>query len=94
MQNGMLVMFDLRQTAYPVALINGISNLPVHTLHSVQSDGRQSAARTIIGGSASGLCKWNVLDADIKRLVLLAFRIWREDANIVYEAFYASFMTG
>lgn len=93
MQNGMLVMCDLRQTAYPVALINGISSLPVHTLHSVQSDGQQSAARTIIGGSASGLCEWNVLGTDNKRLVLLAFRIWREGANNVYEAFYAFFMS-
>ncbi|WOK98914.1 hypothetical protein Cni_G07626 [Canna indica] len=57
LQNGMLLVFDIRQTAVPMQIIEGLSRHPVHTLHSlVPNDG----CRRVLTASSSGPCVWEV----------------------------------
>lgn len=62
LQNGMLTMFDLRQTMRPLECINGLSSHPVHTLHSLVHNGVQSSASssTVLTASSVGPCLWNI----------------------------------
>ena len=58
MQNGMVLVFDIRQTARPLHSMAGLSTNPVHTLHSVIDKG---GSRKVLSASAVGPCMW---DAD------------------------------
>ncbi|KAI3964124.1 hypothetical protein MKW92_005924 [Papaver armeniacum] len=35
LQNGMLLLFDMRQTSGPVESMNGLTSHPIHTIHSL-----------------------------------------------------------
>ncbi|OAE25727.1 hypothetical protein AXG93_4368s1870 [Marchantia polymorpha subsp. ruderalis] len=56
LQNGSLLIFDLRQTSSPIASVNGSSTRPVHTLQSVQSQTRKG----ILSASSSGAYFWDM----------------------------------
>ncbi|RRT73076.1 hypothetical protein B296_00033781 [Ensete ventricosum] len=57
LQNGMLLVFDIRQTAVPVQVMDGLTGHPVHSVHSiVLSDG----GSRILTASSSGPCVWEV----------------------------------
>ncbi|XP_062209560.1 uncharacterized protein LOC133911363 isoform X1 [Phragmites australis] len=58
LQNGMLLVFDIRQTARPLHSMVGLSAHPVHTLHSVIDN---NGSRKVLSASAVGPCMW---DAD------------------------------
>ncbi|KAL6847591.1 hypothetical protein ACP4OV_022617 [Aristida adscensionis] len=58
LQNGMLLVFDIRQTARPLHSMAGLSAHPVHTLHSVIDS---NGSRKVFSASAIGPCMW---DAD------------------------------
>ncbi|XP_062205298.1 uncharacterized protein LOC133907302 isoform X2 [Phragmites australis] len=58
LQNGMLLVFDIRQTASPLHSMKGLSTHPVHTVHSVIDD---SGSRKVLSASSIGPCIW---DAD------------------------------
>jgi E3 ubiquitin-protein ligase RFWD3 len=57
MQNGMVLVFDIRQTARPLHSMAGLSTNPVHTIHSVIDI---NGSRKVLSASA-GPCMW---DAD------------------------------
>ncbi|CAL9766788.1 unnamed protein product [Musa acuminata subsp. burmannicoides] len=57
LQNGMLLVFDIRQTAVPMQVMEGLTGHPVHTVHSVVlSDG----GSRVLTASSSGPCIWEV----------------------------------
>ncbi|XP_077220581.1 uncharacterized protein LOC143854471 isoform X2 [Tasmannia lanceolata] len=63
LQNGMLMVFDLRQTAQPMESLNGLTSHPVHTIHSLVDNGVHSlpyGVRTILSASSIGPCQWNI----------------------------------
>ncbi|CAM6094978.1 unnamed protein product [Calypogeia fissa] len=68
LQNGSLLLVDLRQTSSPVATLTGLSNRPIHTLQvlgghsSVQANmgGQPFGGREILSASNFGISLWNV----------------------------------
>jgi E3 ubiquitin-protein ligase RFWD3 len=60
MQNGMVVVFDIRQTVRPLRCMVGLSANPVHTLHCVIDN---NGSRKVLSASAIGPCMWDA-DAD------------------------------
>lgn len=53
----MLLVFDIRQTAVPMQVLEGLTGHPVHTVHSVVlSDG----GSRVLTASSSGPCIWEV----------------------------------
>ncbi|KAJ1299177.1 hypothetical protein BS78_01G512200 [Paspalum vaginatum] len=56
LQNGMLLVFDIRQPARPLHSVEGLSKHPVHTLHSVVDN---NGSRKILSASAVGPCMWD-----------------------------------
>ncbi|VAH05981.1 unnamed protein product [Triticum turgidum subsp. durum] len=57
LQNGMLLVFDTRQTKGPLHSLSGLSTNPVHTIHSVVDD---NGSTNIISASSIGPCIWDV----------------------------------
>ncbi|CAN6288886.1 unnamed protein product [Urochloa humidicola] len=57
LQNGMLLVFDIRQTSAPLHSMTGLSTHPVHTIHSAV-DG--SGSRKVFSASSIGPCIWDV----------------------------------
>ncbi|XP_027351606.1 E3 ubiquitin-protein ligase RFWD3 isoform X2 [Abrus precatorius] len=61
LQNGSVLVFDMRQTAGPMKCLVGLTNNPVHTVQSLaQTSGFPSGVKTILSASAIGICQWNV----------------------------------
>eukprot|EP00257_Ricinus_communis_P016601 XP_015574828.1 E3 ubiquitin-protein ligase RFWD3 [Ricinus communis] len=58
LQNGSLLAFDIRQTGREVESRLGLTNNPIHTLHSLQ-DNSSSGARRLLSASSVGICQWN-----------------------------------
>jgi len=56
LQNGMLLVFDIRQAARPLYSMMGLSAQPIHTLHSVIDN---NGCRKILSASAVGPCMWD-----------------------------------
>nr|CAB3500238.1 unnamed protein product [Digitaria exilis] len=55
--NGMLLVFDVRQTSAPLHSMTGLSTHPVHTIHSAVDD---SGSRKVFSASSIGPCIWDV----------------------------------
>ncbi|XP_057984270.1 uncharacterized protein LOC131168670 isoform X3 [Malania oleifera] len=65
LQNGMLLVFDMRQTAGPVESMSGLTCNPVHTIHSLLDDTNLAAGvRTLLSASSVGLCQWSFGNAE------------------------------
>ncbi|KAH9315616.1 hypothetical protein KI387_024243, partial [Taxus chinensis] len=65
LQNGMLLIFDLRNTSSPTNSINGFHSKPLHTLHSVASfrgKNNEYGGRAVLGASCVGPTLWHVED--------------------------------
>ncbi|KAK9127527.1 hypothetical protein Syun_016324 [Stephania yunnanensis] len=59
LQNGMVLVFDMRQTAGPLESISGLTCRPVHTIHSLAHyPCLPSGVKTILTASAIGPCVW------------------------------------
>ncbi|XP_044472732.1 E3 ubiquitin-protein ligase RFWD3-like [Mangifera indica] len=56
LQNGSLLVFDIRQTVGPLESLNGPSCNPIHTMHSLS---HPSGVRTLLSASSVGVCQWN-----------------------------------
>lgn len=64
LQNGKVLVFDMRQTAGPLKSLAGLTSNPVHSLQSLaQTTGLSSGVRTILSASAIGACQWDI-DSD------------------------------
>lgn len=58
-QNGMLMVFDMRQTLRPMAEIIGPTSNPIHTIYSVLHNSTlSSGVSTLLAASSVGLCQW------------------------------------
>ncbi|KAH0470062.1 hypothetical protein IEQ34_001620 [Dendrobium chrysotoxum] len=56
-QNGMLLMFDVRQTAGCLESIEGLSRFPIHSICSLEQN---HCSRKVLTASSSGPCLWDV----------------------------------
>ncbi|KAI8006179.1 E3 ubiquitin-protein ligase RFWD3, partial [Camellia lanceoleosa] len=56
LQNGMLLVFDMRQTVHPVQSINGLSSRPIHTIHSFEHKPTLCHGASLLTASAIGPC--------------------------------------
>ncbi|GFS45728.1 transducin/WD40 repeat-like superfamily protein [Actinidia rufa] len=60
LQNGKLLVFDMRQTLRPVELFDGLTCNPIHTVLSLLPDlTLPSGVRSLLTASSVGLCHWN-----------------------------------
>ncbi|XP_018842654.2 E3 ubiquitin-protein ligase RFWD3 [Juglans regia] len=60
LQNGSLLVFDVRQTVRPVNSLKGLTCNPVHTIHSLlHSSTLLPGVRSVLSASSIGLCHWN-----------------------------------
>ena len=60
MQNGMVMVFDMRQTVRPVESMMGLTCNPIHTVHSLSPElSFLSGVRSLLTASSVGLCHWN-----------------------------------
>ncbi|KOM29290.1 hypothetical protein LR48_Vigan641s007800 [Vigna angularis] len=70
LQNGSVLVFDMRQTVGPMKSLVGLTNNPVHTVTSLtQTSSLSSGVKTILSASAFGLCQWNI-DSEERPLVV------------------------
>ncbi|CAJ1892244.1 unnamed protein product [Sphenostylis stenocarpa] len=61
LQNGSVLVFDMRQTVGPMKSLVGLTNNPVHTVHSLsQTSSLSSGVGTILSASVIGLSQWNI----------------------------------
>ncbi|KAI3908349.1 hypothetical protein MKX01_027371 [Papaver californicum] len=59
LQNGMLLLFDMRQTSGPVESMNGLTSHPVHTIHSLPDNSPlHNGGRSVLTASSIGPCVW------------------------------------
>lgn len=64
LQNGMVLVFDLRQTMRALESRNGLTCNPVHTMYSLSDDSTvHSGVKKLLTASSVGLCHWNIGDA-------------------------------
>ncbi|XP_050384028.1 uncharacterized protein LOC126800672 isoform X2 [Argentina anserina] len=60
LQNGYLMVFDMRQTSGPVEYLKGLTSNPIHTVHSLSyNSALPPCVRTVMSASSIGLCLWN-----------------------------------
>lgn len=60
LQNGTLLVFDMRQTLRPVESVVGMTCNPIHSMYSLVPDSTlPSGVRSLLTASSSGLCQWN-----------------------------------
>lgn len=75
-QNGMLLVFDLRQTRGPVKSLDGLTCNPIHSLYSISPKSALSLdVRTILTASSVGVCEWNFGGFDERYSYLLCFTL-------------------
>jgi len=61
LQNGMVLIFDMRQTTGPFASMTGLTTNPVHTVHHLSGNSTPTSdVRTLLSASSIGLCQWNI----------------------------------
>ncbi|XP_074276382.1 uncharacterized protein LOC141600094 [Silene latifolia] len=61
LQNGMISVFDLRQTARPLETRVGLTNNPVHTIYSLLGNSLiPSGSKNLLTASSVGLCQWDI----------------------------------
>lgn len=58
MQNGSLVVFDMRQTASPIATLKGPSSSPMHTVQYVPEHPMLKEGSGLLTASSSSLLFW------------------------------------
>ncbi|KAJ6331264.1 hypothetical protein OIU76_009773 [Salix suchowensis] len=60
LQNGSLMVFDMRMTGSPVESRLGHTNNPIHTVQSLQHISTlPSGVKTVVSASSIGMCQWN-----------------------------------
>ncbi|OMO81790.1 hypothetical protein CCACVL1_12209 [Corchorus capsularis] len=59
LQNGSVLVFDIRQTARPMESVNGLTSNPVHSIHTLSNSTISSGATAILSASSVGICQWS-----------------------------------
>ncbi|CAN6838268.1 hypothetical protein Bca4012_047365 [Brassica carinata] len=61
LQNGMVLVFDMRQTMGPLASFAGLTSNPVHTIHHLSANSTPSSdVCSLLSASSIGLCQWSI----------------------------------
>lgn len=61
LQNGMLLVFDMRHTIRPVESIQGLDSRPIHTIHPFEHNTSHPHNTTqLLTASSCGPCLWNI----------------------------------
>ncbi|KAL1196627.1 hypothetical protein V5N11_021525 [Cardamine amara subsp. amara] len=61
LQNGMVLVFDMRQTTGPFASLTGLTSNPVHTIHHLSTNSTPTSdVHPLLSASSIGLCQWNI----------------------------------
>ncbi|CAH2074327.1 unnamed protein product, partial [Thlaspi arvense] len=61
LQNGMVLVFDMRQTMRPFASLAGLTSNPVHTIHHLSANSTPTTdVCSLLSASSIGLCQWNI----------------------------------
>ncbi|KAK9723902.1 hypothetical protein RND81_05G033200 [Saponaria officinalis] len=61
LQNGMVLVFDLRQTDRPLETRIGLTSNPVHTIYSLlENSAVPSGTKNLLTASSVGLCRWDL----------------------------------
>ncbi|CAL4920331.1 unnamed protein product [Urochloa decumbens] len=68
LQNGTILVFDIRQAARPLHSMVGLSTNPIHTLHSVVDN---NGCRKVLSASAIGPCMWDADDNESRPHLLI-----------------------
>ncbi|KAB2066370.1 hypothetical protein ES319_A09G155500v1 [Gossypium barbadense] len=71
LQNGSLVVFDMRQTARPLEFVNGLTSNPVHTIYSLHNSTLPSGVTAVLSASSAGIFQWNFVGSEERRPVVL-----------------------
>ncbi|TYI65541.1 hypothetical protein E1A91_D09G164600v1 [Gossypium mustelinum] len=71
LQNGSLVVFDMRQTARPLEFVNGLTSNPVHTIYSLHNSTLPSGVTAVLSASSAGICQWNFGGSEERQPVVL-----------------------
>ncbi|XP_010490825.1 PREDICTED: E3 ubiquitin-protein ligase RFWD3-like isoform X2 [Camelina sativa] len=65
LQNGMVLVFDRRQTTGPFASLTGLTTNPVHTIHHLSTNSTPTSdVRPLLSASSIGLCQWNIYGSE------------------------------
>lgn len=75
LQNGSILVFDMRRNICPLQSIGGLTSEPIHTIHSLMCNPFHSAsAGKLLTASSIGPCVWDTGDSG-KRLVYIEFYV-------------------
>ncbi|XP_010495060.1 PREDICTED: E3 ubiquitin-protein ligase RFWD3-like [Camelina sativa] len=68
LQNGTVLVFDMRQNKRPLASLAGVTSNPVHTIHhlSAYSTPTSDVGGELLSASSTGLCQWNISGSEGK----------------------------
>ncbi|XVE61649.1 hypothetical protein DITRI_Ditri06bG0057300 [Diplodiscus trichospermus] len=66
LQNGSLLVFDMRQTARPLESVSGLTSNPVHTIHSLHNLTMTSGVKAILSASSVGICHWSFGGSEVR----------------------------
>ncbi|KAG7549390.1 Zinc finger RING-type [Arabidopsis thaliana x Arabidopsis arenosa] len=61
LQNGMVLVFDMRQNRGPLASLAGVTSNPVHSIHQFSANSTPTSdVRALLSASSTGLWQWNI----------------------------------
>lgn len=61
LQNGMLMVFDMRHTIHPVESMHGVDSRSIHTIHPLEHNTSHSQSISqLLTASTAGPCVWNI----------------------------------
>ncbi|KAL1201524.1 hypothetical protein V5N11_002724 [Cardamine amara subsp. amara] len=61
LQNGMVLVFDMRQTRGPLVSLTGLTTNPVHSIHQLSANSTPTSdVLALLSASSMGLCQWNI----------------------------------
>lgn len=76
LQNGSLLVFDMRITGSPVESRLGHTTDPIHTVQSLQHISTlPSGVKTVVSASSVGMCQWN-FGGEEERWGATSFCVW------------------
>ncbi|PPR92466.1 hypothetical protein GOBAR_AA28203 [Gossypium barbadense] len=79
LQNGSLVVFDMRQTARPLEFVNGLTSNPVHTIYSLHNSTLPSGVTAVLSASSAGIFQWNFVGSEERLSKKLLFNSFEGD---------------
>ncbi|PWA38955.1 E3 ubiquitin-protein ligase RFWD3 [Artemisia annua] len=86
LQNGMLLVFDMRHTIRPVESIQGLDSRPIHTIHPFEHNTSHPHNTTqLLTASSCGPCLWNMNGGLQRTASSFYFKSGSASAQLGYE---------